>query len=217
MPAPSWSMTPSRANKQLVWLPWSTGSPPFHAETRLHLGCWLQRVQQGRLNRLPCSCHRADLGPAVFDSHFRDGPARRAITYRMYPDMIVIVEVLPDNPEFRQHTFPILRRLRDYERRDGCLEDSEWLVGQAADFLQLTAEQSALVDTRLALADSLLMERHARCWTQLDLATALGSSRSRVCKMELPDSSVSIDLLVKSLLRLGVARTQLGLLIAGSG
>jgi transcriptional regulator with XRE-family HTH domain len=42
--------------------------------------------------------------------------------------------------------------------------------------------------------------------TQADLARLVRSSQSRVAKMEAGDPSVSIDLLVKSLLALGVSK-----------
>jgi hypothetical protein len=145
----------------------------------------------------------------------RDPPVDRKIAYRIYPDAIVIVEFLPDRPEYWEHTFSILRRLRDYTRREGDLAGSEWVAGRIGDFLQLTPEQSALVNIRVALAGRLRRLRGVRGWTQTDLALKLGSSTSRVAKMEVADASVSIDLLVRSLLALGVSPAHLGWVIAG--
>ena len=202
--------------KMLVWLPWHTGSPPFSIEARIQLGCLLRQVQRGRLAKLPSSRPRPDLGVGVFDSRLRDRPTDRTITYRKCPDAIVIVEVLPDAPEYREHTWAILTRLRDYEERRTQVEGSWWQVGDVAEFLQLTPGQAALVDIRVALADRLTRLRRDRGWRHTDLAMELGSSRSRVAKMELPDLSVSIDLFVKALLALGLSRVQLGSLIAGA-
>ncbi len=46
------------------------------------------------------------------------------------------------------------------------------------------------------------------------MARRLGSSQSRVAKMEASDASVSLDLLVKSLLTLGVSRDKVARVIA---
>jgi hypothetical protein len=83
------------------------------------------------------------------------------------------------------------------------LEAHGWRVGTAADFLRLSREEATLVDLRLALADALRARRLARRVTQVALAKRLGSSQSRVAKMEAGDPSVSIDLLLRALLALG--------------
>ena len=46
------------------------------------------------------------------------------------------------------------------------------------------------------------------------LAKKLGSSQSRVAKMEQADPTVSIDLLIKSLIRMGVDRKEVARAIA---
>ena len=88
------------------------------------------------------------------------------------------------------------------------LEAEGWRVGDAADFLDLSKEEAALIEMKLGLADSLRRRRQARGLTQSQLATRLGSSQSRVAKMEAADPSVSLDLLVKALLQLGATRAQ---------
>jgi transcriptional regulator with XRE-family HTH domain len=52
-------------------------------------------------------------------------------------------------------------------------------------------------------------ERSKRKLTQNDLGRLLGSSQSRIAKMEGADPSVSIDLLVRFLLRMGASRRDL--------
>lgn len=42
-------------------------------------------------------------------------------------------------------------------------------------------------------------------WTQRDLASALGSSPSRISKMEAGDGTVSLDLLVRALVSMGLS------------
>jgi transcriptional regulator with XRE-family HTH domain len=49
--------------------------------------------------------------------------------------------------------------------------------------------------------------------TQAELARQLGSSQSRVAKMEAADASVSMELLMRSLLMLGVTRQEVGRII----
>lgn len=79
-------------------------------------------------------------------------------------------------------------------------------VGSAADFLELSAEEAALVEMRLALSASVRDRRQRARLTQTALAKRLGSSQSRVAKMEAGDPSVSLDLLVRALLSLGATR-----------
>jgi transcriptional regulator with XRE-family HTH domain len=83
------------------------------------------------------------------------------------------------------------------------LEATGWRVGSATEFLGLSAEEAALVELRVALSESLRARRRAARLTQVALARQLGSSQSRVAKMEAGDPSVSLDLLLRSLLSLG--------------
>ena len=89
-----------------------------------------------------------------------------------------------------------------------------WRIGDAAEFLELNAEEAAFVELKLALADYLREVRVRNSWTQAQVARRLGSSQSRVAKMEAADASVSLDLLVKSLLTLGASRGEVGNVIA---
>jgi len=94
------------------------------------------------------------------------------------------------------------------------LAKAGWRVGSAAEFLDLSPEEEAFVELKLALADLLREVRGRGGWTQLQVAERLGSSQSRVAKMEAADGSVSLDLLVRSLLTLGVSRGDLADAIA---
>jgi predicted XRE-type DNA-binding protein len=89
-----------------------------------------------------------------------------------------------------------------------------WKSGDAADFLELSAEEAVYVELKLALADYLRELRTRNAWTQAQVARRLGSSQSRVAKMEAADASVSLDLLVKSLLAMGASRSEVGRVIA---
>jgi len=92
------------------------------------------------------------------------------------------------------------------------LEKRGWKVGTAAEFLDLTPEEEAFVDIKLALSTALREHRLRHKLSQTQAARKLGSSQSRVAKMEAGDPSVTVDLLIRSLLTLGattktVART----------
>lgn len=83
------------------------------------------------------------------------------------------------------------------------LEHQGWRMGSAEDFLDLNPAENALIETRLALSRSLRDRRAAEGLSQAALAKRLGSSQSRVAKMEAGDSTVSIDLLLHALYSLG--------------
>ena len=89
-----------------------------------------------------------------------------------------------------------------------------WKVGDAKEFLGLSAEEVALIELRLKLAEGLKARRMRKRLTQHDLATAVQSSQSRVAKMESGDPTVSIDLLMRSLIALGASRRDLARIIA---
>jgi DNA-binding XRE family transcriptional regulator len=93
------------------------------------------------------------------------------------------------------------------------LEAAGWRVGSAAEFLGLSLEEAAIVDMKVALAAGVKSRRIARGLTQGDLASRLGSSQSRIAKLEGSDPSVSIDLLMRALLALGASRAELAKLI----
>ena len=89
-----------------------------------------------------------------------------------------------------------------------------WRSGDAASFLELTAEEAAFVELKLALAGYLRELRTRRALTQGEVARKLGSSQSRVAKMEAADASVSFDLLIRGLLALGATAEDIGRVIA---
>ena len=94
------------------------------------------------------------------------------------------------------------------------LEAKGWKIGNAKEFLGLSAEEEAYIEIKLRLAESLRVQRLRRQMTQSDLAKAIKSSQSRVAKMEAGEGSVSLDLLVRSLLALGASSKRLIRLIS---
>lgn len=96
----------------------------------------------------------------------------------------------------------------------GRLERAGWKVGDAKDFLGLTDAEMAIIDLRVSLAAELRRRRLARKLSQAALAKRIGSSQSRVAKMEAGDPSVSLDLLIRSLLTSGSTNEDLAEAIA---
>jgi ribosome-binding protein aMBF1 (putative translation factor) len=94
------------------------------------------------------------------------------------------------------------------------LKQAGWSVGSAQDFLGLTEEEATLVELRLALSQSLRERRTKQGLSQTELAQRIGSSQSRVAKMEASDPTVSLDLLVRGLLASGATRKDIAAAIA---
>ena len=97
------------------------------------------------------------------------------------------------------------------------LRKAGWNTGSAGDFLRLSAEEEAMIEMKLALAKDLQRRRRLQGMTQTQLAKRLGSSQSRVAKMEAVDGSVSMDLLVRSLLTLGATPRALARSLTAKG
>ena len=94
-------------------------------------------------------------------------------------------------------------------RKRKRLEAAGWKTGSAADFLELTAEEAALVEMRLAVSGALRVRRQRQGVTQAALAKKLHSSQSRVAKMEAADPSISLDLLLRAFFATGATKRDL--------
>jgi len=94
------------------------------------------------------------------------------------------------------------------------LAQNGWRVGTTEEFLELSGEESALIQLKLALSDDLRARRLSKGVTQGELAKRIGSSQSRVAKMESADASVTMDLLVRAHLALGATPRDLAKTIA---
>lgn len=96
------------------------------------------------------------------------------------------------------------------------LERKGWKVGTAEEFLKLSPREAALVELKLALSGGVRELRLSRAITQLQLAKLMGSSQSRVAKIEAGDPSVSMDLMVESLFALGANRKDLASILSSA-
>ncbi len=96
------------------------------------------------------------------------------------------------------------------------LESAGFKVGSAPEFLGHSDEESALIDLKVRLNCMLRSARQAARLTQSELARRVGSSQSRIAKLEAASPDVSLDLICKALLAMGATRQVIGKAIAGS-
>lgn len=89
------------------------------------------------------------------------------------------------------------------------LKEAGWSTGSVAEFLELSSEESALIEIKLRLTELVKKGRARRHLSQVALAQRLGSSQSRVAKIEAGEPSVSLDLLVKASIASGATRKDL--------
>jgi ribosome-binding protein aMBF1 (putative translation factor) len=85
------------------------------------------------------------------------------------------------------------------------LQAAGWKVGNAKDFLQLSEEETRLVELKLSLVGAVKKSRLKRKLSQVDLALRMKSSQSRIAKIEAADSSISLDLIVRALIASGAS------------
>lgn len=84
-----------------------------------------------------------------------------------------------------------------------AIEVAGWKVGDAADFLEMTAEERQLLDARVKLARAIRLQREAVHMSQKQLGEKLRTSQPRVAKIERAASDVSLDQLVRALTAAG--------------
>ena len=90
------------------------------------------------------------------------------------------------------------------------LQSKGWVVGDVDEFLDLDQADLAIIDMKLALADTIVQKRKALKMTQAKLAEAIGSSQSRIAKVEHGDPSVSLEMMMRALIGLGSSRQEIG-------
>ena len=83
------------------------------------------------------------------------------------------------------------------------LEAAGFRVGNASEFLSLSEADLAVIQTCEQLGAALRSERARRGLSQTTVARLVGSSQSRIAKMEAGDPSVSLDLLLRTLVSIG--------------
>jgi phage-related protein len=185
-------------------------SPPLSQAARIEAGFLLRRLQRGDSLGLPSSRPMPAIGRRCHELRINDEAATWRILYRVDADAIVIVEVFskktattPRSVIGSGRSTPRRRRRTVDRAKKAKLAQRGWRVGSAEDFLELTPEEAALIELKLALSGGLKERRLASGVTQTQLARRLGSSQSRVAKMEAADPSVTVDLLIRGYLALG--------------
>ncbi len=101
------------------------------------------------------------------------------------------------------------------KKKRKALEAAGFRLGDAEDFLGLTEEERRLVELRVTVSRTVRRLRKKRRLTQQELAGKLGSSQSRVAKLEAGAPDVSLDLLFRCLFAVGGQLADLAL--TGSG
>ena len=89
------------------------------------------------------------------------------------------------------------------------LQSAGWKTGCARDILAPGNEETMLAELKLSLTDAVRQSRQKRGLSQIDLAQRMGSSQSRIAKMEAGDPSVSLDLIVRAFFASGGTRQEL--------
>lgn len=103
----------------------------------------------------------------------------------------------------------------DSEKRKR-LQAAGWTVGNAKDFLELTPAEAELVELKVQFALLVKEMRKVNHLSQDVLAKKMGSSQSRIAKIESGDPSVSLDLIFRALLTSGATRQELAQVIMDS-
>jgi len=94
------------------------------------------------------------------------------------------------------------------------LEAAGWTQVTVHEFLKLSDEEARFMEIRSRVSEALKERRASLSLTQAAVAQRLKSSQSRVAKMEAADSSVSLDLMIQSLLKLGASVESIAAVIA---
>ena len=208
-------------DKDIVWLHGEVGTPPFSLEARREAGFLMRQLQQGTKLSMPQSRPMPSIGRRSHELRITDEHAIWRIVNRTDSDAIVILDVFEKKRIQHQsilliHVKKELGDMTMKAAKQKRLEAKGWKVGSAADFLELSEEEAAYIELKLKLASSLKEVRTRRHLTQKEFAKRIDSSQSRVAKMETGDRSVSLDLLIKSLLALGVTNKDIGKVITNN-
>jgi ribosome-binding protein aMBF1 (putative translation factor) len=79
-----------------------------------------------------------------------------------------------------------------------ALEAAGWRIGDAADFLEMSAQERQLLEARVELALAIRRQRELLHLSQKQLGLRLNTSQPRVAKIERAASDVSMDQLVRA-------------------
>jgi DNA-binding transcriptional regulator YiaG len=83
------------------------------------------------------------------------------------------------------------------------IEKAGGRVTTVKEFMNLSEADMALIETKLTMTRALRELRERKNVTQVELARRMGTSQSRVAKIEAGDPTVSVDLILRALFSLG--------------
>jgi predicted XRE-type DNA-binding protein len=210
----------SKYDKPFIWMHGEISTPPFSEAARIEAGYLLRQLQKGLILSLPQSRPMPSIGTNCHELRINDENLSWRIVYKIYPDMILILEVSKKSPLKLRNLSSIpaskesggliwmskkgINKMDNKKKR--ILESKGYKIGNAEDFLGLNKQETEYIELKLALSQTLAKHRKQKNLTQIQLAKILQSSQSRVAKMERGDPTVSIDLLIKSLLAIGATK-----------
>jgi DNA-binding XRE family transcriptional regulator len=88
-------------------------------------------------------------------------------------------------------------------KKEAILKAAGHWVGDSADWLGLSDEERELVDFQATLIAEIRRRRVALGMSQVELAERIGSSQSRVAKIEAGSPGVSTDMMLRAFFALG--------------
>lgn len=210
----------AKQDKPLVWLHGEVKSPPFSSEARLEAGFLIRKIQKGDNLSLPHSRPMPMVGKSCHELRIVDVNNTWRIVYHQAEDAIVILEVFAKKTQQTpKKVIDICKiRLISYYPEDDMmnkkrikeLEQKGWKVGGIKDFLELSEEELAYIELKIILSEMVKDLREQQGITQVNAAKIINSSQSRISKIEAADSSVSIDLQIRSLFKLGATKKEIG-------
>jgi phage-related protein/predicted XRE-type DNA-binding protein len=195
-------------DKTLVILSGEIKTPPLSKQARIDAGVLLRRLQRGEVLSMPQSRPMPVVGPRCHELRIPDPATSQTwrILYRTDPWEILVVDVFSkktqQTPRQVIDTYANGMRNRSQAmdaRKRAKLKKLGGRVTTVRKFLGLDDAETAVVELRIELAAAVRERRMAAGLTQAQLAKALGSSQSRVAKLEGADSQASIESMVRAL------------------
>ena len=96
------------------------------------------------------------------------------------------------------------------------LENAGFHATTVAEFLGLASEESEWIEIKIALLNAFRKQRDASSLSSEELAERIGTTSLRVAKMESGHPSITLDLMIRALLAMGMSRGDLAQVIAPS-
>ena len=98
--------------------------------------------------------------------------------------------------------------------RKAKIRKAGFKIGTVQEFLELSDAEMMIIDMRIALGKRIRTTREKQQLTQSELAKRIRSSQPRVAKIEAGEEGVSLDLMTKAALAVGMTRKQIAKAIA---